>query len=247
MTIDLSGCSGERKAGDQFAHLRRRARRLQGAHRPARAGQRGLVPRAQGDHPRRQHHDGALSGADGGLERDRADGRRHDRQGARQRHARSRARRPSRAARRLHRVLRRASEDASGASSCRASRAAAGAAGPPRTASRRTVSVCQGDVRNASIEGIELKCPVVVESRGLRTDSGGAGQASRRARPRHARAQSGRRPLEFRSSAARAMPALGPVGRQARHARRFSAAAAGRERFPLHGRAPLSGAGRSPR
>jgi N-methylhydantoinase B len=39
-----------------------------------------------------------------------------------------------------------------------------------------TVSVCQGDVRNGSIEGIELKCPVVVESRGLRTDSGGAGK-----------------------------------------------------------------------
>jgi N-methylhydantoinase B len=39
-----------------------------------------------------------------------------------------------------------------------------------------TVSVCQGDVRNGSIEGIELKCPVVVESRALRTDSGGAGK-----------------------------------------------------------------------
>jgi N-methylhydantoinase B len=39
-----------------------------------------------------------------------------------------------------------------------------------------TVSVCQGDVRNASIEGIELKCPVIVESRALRTDSGGAGK-----------------------------------------------------------------------
>jgi N-methylhydantoinase B len=39
-----------------------------------------------------------------------------------------------------------------------------------------SVSVCQGDVRNASIEGIELKCPVVVESRALRTDSGGAGK-----------------------------------------------------------------------
>jgi N-methylhydantoinase B len=39
-----------------------------------------------------------------------------------------------------------------------------------------TVSVCQGDVRNASIEGIEMKCPVLVESRGLRTDSGGAGK-----------------------------------------------------------------------
>jgi N-methylhydantoinase B len=39
-----------------------------------------------------------------------------------------------------------------------------------------TVSVCQGDVRNASIEGIELKCPVLVESRALRIDSGGAGK-----------------------------------------------------------------------
>jgi N-methylhydantoinase B len=38
------------------------------------------------------------------------------------------------------------------------------------------VSVCQGDVRNGSIEGIELKCPVIVESRALRTDSGGAGR-----------------------------------------------------------------------
>jgi N-methylhydantoinase B len=39
-----------------------------------------------------------------------------------------------------------------------------------------TVSVCQGDVRNGSIEGIELKCPVLVEERALRTDSGGAGK-----------------------------------------------------------------------
>jgi N-methylhydantoinase B len=39
-----------------------------------------------------------------------------------------------------------------------------------------TVSVCQGDVRNASIEGIELKCPVLVESRALRAGSGGAGR-----------------------------------------------------------------------
>jgi N-methylhydantoinase B len=31
-------------------------------------------------------------------------------------------------------------------------------------------------VRNGSIEGIELKCPVVVENRGFRTDSGGAGR-----------------------------------------------------------------------
>jgi N-methylhydantoinase B len=36
--------------------------------------------------------------------------------------------------------------------------------------------VCQGDVRNGSIEGIELKCPVVVEKRELRRDSCGAGK-----------------------------------------------------------------------
>jgi N-methylhydantoinase B len=39
-----------------------------------------------------------------------------------------------------------------------------------------TVSVCQGDVRNGSIEGIELKCPVLVEGRSLRPDSCGAGK-----------------------------------------------------------------------
>ena len=39
-----------------------------------------------------------------------------------------------------------------------------------------TVSVCQGDVRNATIEGMELKTPVMIESRRLRVDSGGAGK-----------------------------------------------------------------------
>jgi N-methylhydantoinase B len=39
-----------------------------------------------------------------------------------------------------------------------------------------SVSVCQGDVRNAPIENVELKCPVRVEGRALRADSGGAGQ-----------------------------------------------------------------------
>jgi N-methylhydantoinase B len=37
------------------------------------------------------------------------------------------------------------------------------------------VSVCQGDVRNGSIEGIELKCPVMVRGRAFRADSGGPG------------------------------------------------------------------------
>ncbi|MFH1489277.1 MAG: hydantoinase B/oxoprolinase family protein [Pseudomonadota bacterium] len=39
-----------------------------------------------------------------------------------------------------------------------------------------SVSVCQGDVRNAPIENIELKCPVIIEERALRRDSGGAGK-----------------------------------------------------------------------
>ena len=39
-----------------------------------------------------------------------------------------------------------------------------------------SVSICQGDVRNAPIENTELKCPVIVESRGLRPDSAGPGK-----------------------------------------------------------------------
>ena len=39
-----------------------------------------------------------------------------------------------------------------------------------------SVSVCQGDVRNAPIESLELKYPLFVENRSLRPDSGGAGR-----------------------------------------------------------------------
>jgi N-methylhydantoinase B len=39
-----------------------------------------------------------------------------------------------------------------------------------------SVSICQGDVRNGSLEGIELKNPVLIEERALRRDSGGAGK-----------------------------------------------------------------------
>jgi N-methylhydantoinase B len=39
-----------------------------------------------------------------------------------------------------------------------------------------SVSVCQGDVRNAPLENIELKCAVVIEARTLRRDSGGPGK-----------------------------------------------------------------------
>ena len=38
------------------------------------------------------------------------------------------------------------------------------------------VSICQGDVRNAPIEKMELKWPVIVEGRTLRQDSGGPGK-----------------------------------------------------------------------
>src|SRR5262245_14453864 len=47
---------------------------------------------------------------------------------------------------------------------------------PSEDGESATVSVCQGDVRNGSIEGIELKCPVLVEERSLRQDSAGAGK-----------------------------------------------------------------------
>ncbi|MGG0717016.1 hydantoinase B/oxoprolinase family protein [Robertmurraya massiliosenegalensis] len=39
-----------------------------------------------------------------------------------------------------------------------------------------SVSVCQGDVRNAPIESIEIKAPILIEERSLRSDSGGAGK-----------------------------------------------------------------------
>jgi N-methylhydantoinase B len=39
-----------------------------------------------------------------------------------------------------------------------------------------SVSICQGDVRNGTLEGIELQNPVVVLERSLRPGSGGAGK-----------------------------------------------------------------------
>jgi N-methylhydantoinase B len=39
-----------------------------------------------------------------------------------------------------------------------------------------SVSICQGDVRNGSIEGMEMKVPILIEKRGFRPDSGGAGK-----------------------------------------------------------------------
>jgi N-methylhydantoinase B len=39
-----------------------------------------------------------------------------------------------------------------------------------------SVSICQGDVRNAPIENLELKVPLLIEQRALEPDSGGAGK-----------------------------------------------------------------------
>ena len=39
-----------------------------------------------------------------------------------------------------------------------------------------SVTTCQGDVRNAPIESIEQKCPVIVEARELLPDTGGPGK-----------------------------------------------------------------------
>ena len=78
-------------------------------------------------------------------------------------------------------------------------------------------------------------------------DSGGAGKYPRRPRHRHARAQPGRGPLEFRAAAAQQVPAVGPVGRQAGRAGRLSAAAAGRERVQARWAARTSRCRSAPR
>ena len=47
---------------------------------------------------------------------------------------------------------------------------------PSEDGESASVTICQGDVRNGSIEGLELKSPILVEERSLRCDSGGAGK-----------------------------------------------------------------------
>jgi N-methylhydantoinase B len=68
MTIDLSGCSSERKAAINsrtLAGARVAYKALTGPLDPVNEGSFRAL---EGDHPRRQHHDGALSRADVGLE-----------------------------------------------------------------------------------------------------------------------------------------------------------------------------------
>jgi N-methylhydantoinase B len=47
---------------------------------------------------------------------------------------------------------------------------------PTEDGENGSVSICQGDVRNGSIEAMELKVPILVENRGFRPDSGGPGK-----------------------------------------------------------------------
>ena len=112
MTIDLSGCSPERKAGIEFPHACRSAGGLQNFHLAARSFQRRLVRRARRDHPRRQHHDGALSRAHVRLEPDCPYRGRHHSHCARSRHSRQNSRRAPRPSRRSRRFLRRESKNA---------------------------------------------------------------------------------------------------------------------------------------
>ena len=47
---------------------------------------------------------------------------------------------------------------------------------PSEDGESAAVSICQGDVRNGTIESLELKSPILIEERSLRPDSGGAGR-----------------------------------------------------------------------
>ena len=244
MTIDLSGCSAERKAGINsrtLAGARVAYKALTGPLEPVNEGSfralkviipEGNIMMARFPAPMAGWSiivptvvDTIVDGAGAG---DAGPG----------------AGRPSRPARRRGRVLRRRIRRPGAASWCRASRAAAGAAGRSRTASPATVSVCQGDVRNGSIEGIELKCPVLVEGRALRQDSCGAGKyrGGLGIDMRVRNLVEGR--WNFEQARRRELSALGPVGRQGRRVRRLSAAAAGRERLQADGRRAHPGAAR---
>ena len=167
MTIDLSGCSQRAQGRHQFADARRRRVAYKALTGPLDPVNEGSFRALDVDHSRRQHHDGALSGADGGLERDRADRRRLHRRGARQAM-------PDRVPAGHHGLLGGAVvffgiHPKTGRRFVVQSIEGGGWGGrPSEDGESGTVSVCQGDVRNGSIEGIELKCPVMVESRALR-------------------------------------------------------------------------------
>ena len=232
MTIDLSGCSAERKAGDQLAHLCRRARRLQGAdRRRSIRSTKARSARSKVIIPEGNIMMARFPAPMAGWSAHRADGGRHHRHGAGARRCRT-ACRPAHhgAARRRGGVLRHASEDQA----------------PLRGAEHRGRRLGRPAVRGRRVRhGLGLPGRRAQRlDRGHRAEMPGAGGEPRRcgripAAPASIRGGLGidmrvRNLVEgrwnFEHAAAQQVPALGPVGRHARRARRLSAAAAGRER-----------------
>ncbi len=175
MTIDLSGCSAERKAAINSRTLAGARVAYKALTAPTRAGERRLVPRARGGHSGRQHDDGAVPCADvgwsvavptvvdtifaalAGAMKDSVPAGHHGLLGGA--------------------VVFFGNHPETGRRFVVQSIEGGGWGGRPmEDGESATVSVCQGDVRNGSIEGIEMKCPVLVEARALRTDSAGAGK-----------------------------------------------------------------------
>ncbi len=198
MTIDLSGCSSERKA----------------------AGERRLVSRARGDHPRGQHHDGALPGADGGLEHLRSDGGRDHHQLARLRHARQDSGRASRAPRRLGGVLRRSSEIQA---TLRGAEHRGRRLGRPAFRGRRIGHRLRlpGGRAQRLDRGHRDEMPGAGKGARAAARFRGCGQVPRRPRHRHGGAQLRRRKMELRAREPPRLSRVGPVGRRAGRKRRL--------------------------
>ncbi len=97
-----------------------------------------------------------------------------------------------------------------------------------------SMSVCQGDVRNAPIENIELKGPVIVEERALRPDSGGAGQfrGGLGVRTRIRALADGRINVQGGDGGRLDLPAVGARRRRQRRGREDARQSARRNRVP---------------
>ena len=222
----------------QLAHFGGRARRLQGADRAADAGQRRLVPRADVDHSRRQHHDGALSGADGRVE-------------------------PH-----LPTVVDTIFGALAPAAPERIPAAHHGLLGgsivvlrrDPATRQRFVLQSIEGggwggrplrDGESPPSRSARATC-ATARSRAWRSRSRSSSRSarcapipaapaiSRRARHRNPRSNAGRRPLESSQAAPNDVSTLGPMGRKARTRRRHAPETTRRGRFQKHGRDALS-------
>ena len=246
MTIDLSGCSAERKAGDQFAHLagaRVAYKALTGPLDPVNEGSfralkviipEGNIMMARFPAPMAGWSvivptvvDTIVKALAPAMPRPRAG-------------------RPSRPARRRGGVLRRASEDQA----------------PLRGAEHRGRRLGRPAVRGRRIRhGLGLPGRRAQRlDRGHRAEMPGAGREPRAAHAIPAApasiaagsastcgAQPRRGPLEFRARRARAMPALGPVGRHAGEPGGYLLRQPGENEFQLDGRRPSSRCRSTPR